>query len=398
MFARFITLAAALCLAAASTTATTDQRGETKDQRPETRDQRPETNDGRPATGDGSPARNVFVVTMDGLRWQEVFGGLQGNLLTKDGGGVRDAAPSQSRFGGSTAESRREKLLPFLWTVVARNGQIFGDAARNSASRVTNTMRFSYPGYNELLSGFADPRIDSNDKVLNPNVTVLEWLNGRPSYRGKVAAFASWELLSWILNEPRSGVVSNGDGPPIARPETERQRAINDLAADLPPVWGTTRFDAATGAGALEYLKSRRPRVLYVMLGETDEWAHGRRYDLYLDAAWRNDRFVRQLWEAAQSMPEYANQTALVLSTDHGRGERAEDWTSHGREVPAADRIWIAAMGPRIPPLGVRDGITSTQAQVAATVAALLGEDFTAAEPKAARPLNFQSSPEKSHD
>ena len=374
---RFATLGTALCL-------TTLLAAETRGQRPEAKD--------------GSFARNVFVVTMDGLRWQEVFGGLQADLLTKDGGGVRDATTSQSRFGGATAEARREKLMPFLWTVIARTGQIFGDAARNSPSRVTNTMRFSYPGYNELLAGFADPRIDSNDKVRNPNVTVLEWLNGRPAYRGKVAAFASWELLPWILNEPRSGVVSNGDGPPVARPSNERERAINDLAADLPPVWGSTRFDAATAAGALEYLKAHRPRVLYVMLGETDEWAHGRRYDLYLDAAWRNDRFVRQLWETAQSMPEYANQTALVLSTDHGRGERAEDWTSHGREVPVADRIWIAAMGPRVAPLGVREGVASTQAQVAATVAALLGEDFTAAEPKAARPLNFRSSPEKPHD
>ena len=368
---RLIPVAVALCLAAAPSAA------------PQPRTQ---------------PAKNVLVVTMDGLRWQELFGGLQGELLTKEGGGVSNASASQTRFGGDTAEARREKLMPFLWTVIARNGQIFGDASRNSPSRVTNTMRFSYPGYNELLSGFADPRIDSNDKVRNPNVTVLEWLNGQAAYRGKVAAFASWELLSWILNEPRSGVVSNGDGAPIARPSSERQQAINDLAADLPPVWGSTRFDAATGAGAIEYLKTHRPRVLYIMLGETDEWAHGRRYDLYLDAAWRNDRFVRQLWEAAQALPEYADQTALVLSTDHGRGEGAKDWTSHGREVPAADRIWIAAMGPGVPPLGVRSGVSSTQAQVAATVATLLGEDFNAAAPQAARPLNFQPSSEQSHD
>ncbi len=147
------------------------------------------------------------------------------------------------------------------------------------------------------------PRIDSNDKTLNPNVTVLEWLHRQPSFKGKVAAYASWELLPWILNEQRSGVPSNGEGPPIAKPTDERQRAINEFAADLPPYWGSTRFDAPTGIGAIEYLKTHRPRVLYVMLGETDEWAHGRKYDLYLDAAWRNDRFVRRLWETAQAMP-----------------------------------------------------------------------------------------------
>jgi uncharacterized SAM-binding protein YcdF (DUF218 family) len=127
------------------------------------------------------------------------------------------------------------------------------------------------------------------------------------------------------------------------------------------------------------------------MLGETDEWAHGRRYDLYLDAALRNDRFVQRLWETAQAMPEYAGKTALIVSTDHGRGATAEDWTNHGQKVPAAERIWIAVMGPGVPSAGVRAGVTVTQAQIAATAAALLGEDYAAAQTKAAAPLDLRA-------
>jgi hypothetical protein len=337
-----------------------------------------------------SPVANVLVVTMDGMRWQEVFGGLQAELLTPKAGGVTDAGAIRQRFGAPTPEARREKLMPFLWTAIAAEGQVFGDESRGSVARVTNGLRFSYPGYNELLTGFADPRIDSNDKVANPNVTVLEWLNRRPAFAGKVAAFASWELLPWILNEPRSGVPSNGEGAPFPEPASDRERLINQFSAELPPYWGATRFDAPTGFGALEYLRTRQPRVLYVMLGETDEWAHGRRYDLYLDAAWRNDRFVRQLWETAQSLPAYANRTALVLSTDHGRGRSAKTWTDHGREVPESDRIWMASMAPGVAPLGVRSGANVTQSQIAATIAALLGEDYAAAQPQAAPPLMLQ--------
>lgn len=338
------------------------------------------------------PIANVLIVTMDGLRWQELFGGLSADLLTEEAGGVdeRRAAAFRSRFGAPAPEARREKLMPFFWTVVARQGQVFGDAAQGSAARLTNGLRFSYPGYNELLTGYPDPRIDSNDRIPNPNVTVLEWLHRRPGFAGRVAAFASWELLPWILNEPRSGVRSNGEGAPVTDPATERERAINEFADDLPPYWGATRHDAPTGFGALEYLRRHRPRVLYVMLGETDEWAHGRRYDLYLDAAWRNDRFVRRLWDAAQALPEYAGRTALVLTTDHGRGDTAKDWTSHGRDVPAADRIWMAVLAPGVPPLGVRANARTTQSQVAATVAALLGEDYAAAQPKAAPPLDLR--------
>jgi hypothetical protein len=338
------------------------------------------------------PAANVLIVTLDGMRWQEVFGGLSSDLLTKEAGGVSDAAAVeqlQKQYGGATAEARREKLMPFLWGTVARQGQVFGDASRGSISRVTNGLRFSYPGYNELLTGFPDPAVKSNDPIANPNVTVLEWLNRREKFAGKVAGFASWALLPWILNEERSGIPSNAAGPPIADPRSDRDRAINEFAADLPPYWSEERFDAATGLGALEYFRRNRPRVLYVMLGETDEWAHGRRYGLYLDAARRNDRFIRQLWETAQSMPEYAGKTALVIATDHGRGESTETWTSHGEKVPESDRIWMAVMGPGVQPLGIRSGVNTTQSQIAATIAALLGEDYQAAQPKAAPPLAF---------
>jgi hypothetical protein len=333
---------------------------------------------------------NVFLVTLDGLRWQELFGGLQAEMLTKEAGGVAAAAPVEQRFGGTTPEQRREKILPFFWSAIAKQGQVFGDPSRNSTARVTNGLLFSYPGYNEILSGFPDPRIDSNDRIPNPNVTVLEWLNQRPGFRGRVAAFASWELLPWIVNEERSGIHANGDGAPIASPKTERDRLLNDFAADLPPYWGATRFDAPTGFGALEYLRTHRPRVLYVMLGETDEWAHGRRYDLYLDAALRNDRFIRRLWEAAQGMPEYRGRTALIVTTDHGRGDTPADWTSHGQKVPAADRIWIGVLGPGIPALGLRSGVNVTQSQIAATLAALLGEDYAGAQPRAAPPLDVR--------
>jgi type I phosphodiesterase/nucleotide pyrophosphatase len=334
-------------------------------------------------------AANVFLVTLDGMRWQEVFGGMQSSLLTKEGGGVSSAAPLEKRFGGATPEERRRKLMPFLWSVVAEQGQIIGDPSRNSLARVTNGLWFSYPGYNEMLAGFPDARINSNDRILNPNVTVLEWLNTRPGLRGRVAAFGSWELLPWIVNEQRSGIHANGDGPPIRKPVTARDRVLNELAADLPPYWGATRFDAPTGIGALEYLRAQRPRVLYVMLGETDEWAHGRRYDLYLDAARRNDRFVERLWTLAQSMPQYAGRTALVIATDHGRGDSATDWTNHGEKVPAAERIWMAAMGPGVAALGIRSDVTATQSQIAATVAKLVGQDYVAAQPKAAAALEF---------
>jgi hypothetical protein len=333
---------------------------------------------------------NVLVVTLDGLRWQELFGGAQRELISKNAGGVADTLGLRQQFWKESAETRREALMPFLWSVVSRRGVVLGDSAGGSTVRVTNGKRFSYPGYNELLTGSADDRIDSNDKVPNPNVTVLEWLNRRPSFRGKVAAFGSWDVLPYIVNRERSGLYANGDAAPVTNPRTAVERALNDLAADLPPYWGTVRFDGVTMQGALNYLRTRQPRVLYVMLGDTDEWAHERRYDLYLDAAHRGDRFLRTLWETVQAMPGYRGRTALLIATDHGRGS-GNDWTDHGRDVPDAGRIWMAMLRPGAAPNSVNGQRSTvngnyTQSQFAATIAGLLGleKEFRAANPKAA--------------
>lgn len=257
-------------------------------------------------------ADRLVIVTMDRVRWQEVFGGAARAMISAGAGGVADTLALGRRFFRETAAARREALMPFLWGMIARDGWIRGDSSAGQAVRVTNGKRFSYPGYNELLTGAPDDRIDSNDKIPNPNITVLEWLHARPEFRGSVAAFGSWDVLPFILNAPRSGVPANGDGPPVANPATPEERLLNDFAAALPPYWGNVRFDAVTMQGALHHLKTRKPRVLYVMMGDTDEWAHERRYDLYLDAAYRGDRFLKDLWETVQGMPEYRNRTALV--------------------------------------------------------------------------------------
>ena len=52
-----------------------------------------------------------------------------------------------------------------------------------------------------------------------------------------------------------------------------------------------------------------------------------------------------------------------------------------------AERMWAAVMGPDVPALGLRRDTPTTQSQIAATIAAALGYDWPAAEPKAAKPL-----------
>jgi len=338
-----------------------------------------------------APARrteNVVLITTDGLRWQEVFSGAEEALLTKEAG-VADPEALRLEFWRATPAARREALLPFLWQVLAKEGQLYGNADQGNVARVTNGHNFSYPGYNELLSGRADSRIDSNDKKPNPNVTVLEWLNGREPYRGRVGAFCSWDVFPWILNRERSGLVVNaGFELMTAAGEGRDMVMLNQLLADTTPAADGVRHDSFTYAAALAHVQAARPRVLYISYGETDDWAHAGRYDHYLHSAQRFDRFVRQLWEEMQDIDQYRGKTTFVITTDHGRGHGLTEWKSHGEKIPESENIWIGVLGPDTPPLGEStEARLVTQSQVAATVAAALGENFVKAMPGVAAPI-----------
>ena len=338
-------------------------------------------------------ADHVLLLAMDGVRWQEVFSGASADLLRSEEGGARDAKATEARFVRPTPQEAREALMPFLWKTVALQGQVFGDPSRGSTARATNGTNVSYPGYNEMLTGAPDPRSTNNDKVRNPNVSVLEWLNGRPGFAGRVEAVASWELFPFILDVQRSKLPVSADAVPFPTPANDRQRALNEAATGLPSPFRRARLDEVTRQAALETLRERQPRVLFVGLNDADEWGHKRRYDLYLDAVARSDAFARELWEAAQALPEYRGRTSLVIVTDHGRGADPTHWTDHNKKVQPADAVWMAVLGPRTPALGVREKEPATLSQVAATVAALVGEDWRSAAPKAAGPLPVLAPP-----
>jgi hypothetical protein len=328
--------------------------------------------------------RNVVLIVTDGLRWQEVFGGAE-RALIGPAGGVGDTTTILKEFWRESPDERRKALLPFLWNTIAKEGQILGNPARGSRGTVTNGLKFSYPGYNEMILGAADRRINSNSYGPNPNITVFEWLNTKPAYRGKVAALATWGAFRDIFNAARSGVdVRAGWEPPFAAPRGERQAIINDLYRTTTRLWADNAFDVLTHQTLLEYVRTSSPRVVFVGYGETDEWAHAGRYDLTLRTAKQVDAFIAELWQVMESMPAYRGTTTFIITTDHGRGDGPVNWKRHGEDVDGAEGIWMAIIGPDTPPLGEQANQPFTQAQIASTIARLLGEDWRAANASAA--------------
>jgi hypothetical protein len=329
------------------------------------------------SSGHGQEERpeHIILITLDGLRWQEVFQGADEKLI-RDKRYVRDTSALIQEFWHENELERRAALMPWFWSELVESGVILGNRNFNNKVDLTNDQWFSYPGYNEILTGSADPQIQSNDKIPNPNKTVLEELNENEQFRGKVAAFASWDVFPFIINEGRSGVPVNA-GFDSANDEhlTEREIFLNEIQKTTPSPWSSVRLDVFTHHFAKEYLKKYNPRVLYVAYGETDDFAHDSRYDEYLYAARRTDQFIKNLWDYCQSNPLYKNKTAFLITTDHGRGDLVkEEWTSHGTGIKDAHQIWFAAIGKGIKSIG--EGKMEGQwyaNQVAGTILNLLG-------------------------
>jgi hypothetical protein len=330
---------------------------------------------------------NVILITLDGLRPEEVFSGADQRLIIPELG-CKDPETWKQRYGGETAEIRRKRLLPFLWSRVEQSkAWIAGGFEYESRVEVTNGRYFSYPGYNELLCGFGDPGIDSNAKRYNENRTVLEFLNNMPEFVGSVQAFCSWDVFPFIINEQRSRIPVNAGWMPLTSGEPRHIETLNLVAENLFHEWEAVRYDVFTASGAIACMKKEQPRVLYVSLGETDDWAHAGRYDRYMLTAEQNDGFIQKLWTASQEIPQYRDKTAFLVTTDHGRGDGREGWKNHGANLPGSERIWIAAFGAGFSSSGIDRGGTYTQSQIAATVARLVGYALEKTDPRIASPL-----------
>lgn len=325
----------------------------------------------------GKPATNLFIITIDGFRWQEIFTGADASLIN-DTKHTQDTATMKMLYWADSENERRQKLMPFFWNILAKKGQLYGNRNFENKVNTANIYTFSYPGYNEIFTGNTDLLVSSNKKKLNKNINVLEYLNAKEQFKGKVVAFTSWDVFPYILNEARNGMLINSgyeslDGEAVSA----KQVLINKVQKEAVYNKSGTRHDQLTFLTAKEYLQQYQPKVMFLGLGETDEYAHSGRYDLYLEQANKVDRMLAELWHWVQTTPGYKDNTAFIITTDHGRGSHDKNWSSHSTFIRGSTQTWLAMIGPSIEPLGeVKQNMQLYQAQIAQTIAELMGEKF----------------------
>lgn len=324
-----------------------------------------------------SASENLFIIITDGFRWQEVFNGAD-SLLINDEICTPDTATMKSMYWADTKEERRKKLMPFFWNVISKKGQMYGNRDFNNKVDVANLYSVSYPGYNEIFTGTTDISISGNSKKKNPNINVLEYLNKIEEFTGKIAVFSSWNVFPYILNKDRNNLMMNSGYQSMENEEDDPvYKLINKVQDESVEYKSATRYDQLTYTTAREYIKNKLPRVVLLGLGETDDFAHQKRYDLYLQQANQVDKMIADLWHMIQTTPAYKNKTSILVTTDHGRGRNQNHWSGHGFFIGGSSQTWFTLIGPGIEPLGeMKNKKQVYQKQMAETIANLVGEEF----------------------
>ncbi len=347
------------------------------------------------ASAQAGRTENVVLMTLDGVRWQDVFTGMDESLLKAGAPADTDVKtlPAYKQFSGATPAERRERLMPFLWrTLLIDHGFIAGDRTAGSLVTVTNRHRFSYPGYSEILTGQAhDDVIKSNDAIRNPFPSVFQFVRRKLQLSpAQVATFASWGVFRAIVESDEGATTVNAGVQAYASPGPE-MAVLSALQRETLSGWDDVRHDAYTFRFAMDYLRRAHPRLLYIAFDETDDYAHDGKYSLVLSALHRTDGYLKELWEALQADPRYSGKTTLIVTTDHGRGRGGVDWRKHGKDVAGAEEIWVAVISPDTARRGVwRDQPPLFQNQFAATIAAAFGLEYREQNPQAGEAMRLK--------
>ena len=254
------------------------------------------------------PAVTVVIVTLDGVRWHEVFEGVDARLAASHGLSPDDVV--------SAAE-----LTPNLHRIVAMGGAALGAPGHGAAISASGPNFVSLPGYAELLSGRRATRCRDNQCTGGGARTLLDEFSAS-SARGasQVALFTSW--------------------PDIARVASEK----GSVAEPLPRP-GNFRPDAVTADLAIAHLKAHPPKFMFLGLGEPDEFGHQNDYAGYLNALRRADARIAEIDQELTRLAAHGTRTALFVTADHGR---ADSFVEHGAKFPESARVWLIAAGSAV--------------------------------------------------
>jgi len=315
------------------------------------------------ARADGVPDADetaVVLVVLDGARWQDVFLGADPQLAAE----------------ASVAAPRADVLMPHLHALIADRGAAMGAPGHGAPLVASGPNYVSLPGYTEIFTGRPANGCRDNDCAPTRIPTVMDEVAARSRAPGGAVVIASWERIERAASaDPARLVLSVGrsrvsHGEALRDDDVARELLDRGAHADPFPGYGDFRPDRMTAAVALHYLETKRPRLMFLGLGEPDEYAHRGDYAGYLGSLRASDAVLGELFAALDRMGTRGRHTTVLVTADHGRGR---DYRFHGRDFPESARVWLVAAGAGVEARGLAHAVRPHRlADVAPTVRALL--------------------------
>lgn len=282
----------------------------------------------------------VVLLVADGVRWQEVFFGVDPLLAGQAGLAAEEVV--------GPAE-----LAPNLHALAQRGVALGGP---NGAPVLASGPNFvSLPGYTEILTG-KPAACQENDCKPHGLPTVLDDFHAATG--GPVAAVTSWDvLLGAAAKNDTAMAISSGrtGGRNLARFAADELAAMHLATGARMAAWpghGEYRPDRATAEIAVHHLATVRPRFLFISLGDADEMGHQGDYRGYLAAIRQTDATLGRIVAEVGSWGEDGRHVTIAVTTDHGR---CDTLVGHGRECPESARSFFVAAGGRVPRRGMVD-------------------------------------------
>jgi hypothetical protein len=309
----------------------------------------------------------VVLVTIDGVRWQDVYQGIDRGLAQRAG---LDRAAID-------ALAKPNALTPHLHELVARSGTALGHKDDCGIVRQASNTNISLPGYYEIFTA-RRTRCMSN---VCPAVSVPTILDRAAAHGvAPIASISSWDALERAVTAPAgkgsprvfvsAGTTRWSGRRPIDDTRLEASVAAGEKSGPSPALDGKYRPDRHTAAIALEYLRAHKPRLLHVGLGDTDEWGHRDDYASYVTALRGADAFLGDLADALTALDLFES-TTVIVTADHGR---ARSFREHGYTHPESGRSFVIAFGGKAATKGIACARRSVLLpDVGATVTATLG-------------------------
>lgn len=244
-------------------------------------------------TGDAGPykTKNFFYLIIDGIRNNEGF-------------------------------ESKDTYMPFVWDSLRPDGVIY-ENFYNRGITVTNA------GHSTLTSGLRQLLVN-NQKIPTPvrpqEPTVAEYYRSALSIPQNKVFYISGKSTIWRY--PVS--LYPGYGYSVA-----------------PTIVLPGHGDTAVYHAAIETIDKYHPSLCYVLFPEVDATGHAGDTTKYLGAIQQVDSLIFRLYKKIMNDPLYKDQTAIIITSDHGRHDDAHGgWKEHGDFCHGCRHLAFMALGP----------------------------------------------------